>query len=106
MIASARTIAALSLMPLTVLVLSPSPASALPPVEDQPEEVLRTEIITGARSPIDGKPLTAAEYAQLQTELGTAPPSEGQVSIKVVRTVNLLRLRRFLKTVLPFVPIR
>jgi hypothetical protein len=41
---------------------------ALPPPEDLPEEILRTEIITEARSPIDGQPLTAAEYAQLQTQ--------------------------------------
>ena len=39
---------------------------ALPPPEDTPEEVLRTEIFLTARSPVDGKPLTAAEYAQLQ----------------------------------------
>ncbi|NET51390.1 MAG: hypothetical protein F6K09_22505, partial [Merismopedia sp. SIO2A8] len=45
------------------------PALSLPQPEDLPEEVLRTEIITEARSPIDGKPLTAAEYAQLQAQL-------------------------------------
>ena len=38
----------------------------LPPPEDTHEEILRTEIITEARSPIDGELLTAAEYAQLQ----------------------------------------
>lgn len=40
-----------------------SEAIALPPPEDVPEEILRTEIITEARSAIDGQPLTAAEYA-------------------------------------------
>ncbi len=42
---------------------------ALPPPEDTPEEILRTQIIIEARSPIDGKPLNAAEYIQLQAPL-------------------------------------
>lgn len=82
------------------------PLLALPSPEDKPEEVLRTEIITGARSPIDGRPLSAAEYAELQTEIATAPPGRPQVSVKVRRTINLLRIRRFIKTILPFVPIK
>ena len=41
----------------------------LPPPEDTPEEILRTEIITEARSPINGELLTAAEYAELQALL-------------------------------------
>ncbi|PLZ22593.1 hypothetical protein CBP28_20550, partial [Fischerella thermalis WC559] len=48
--------------------------AALPPAEDIPEEILRTEIILAARSPIDGKPLSAADYAQLQAQLQQAPP--------------------------------
>lgn len=83
-----------------------STARALPPPEDLPEEVLRTEIITGARSPIDGQPMTAAEYADLQAQLQVAPPSRPQVSRKVEKTVNLLKLRKFLKTVFPVLPIR
>ena len=43
---------------------------ALPPPEDIPEEILRTQIITEARSPYDGSPLTAAEYAEIQGRLG------------------------------------
>ena len=81
-------------------------ASALPPPEDLPEEVLRTEIITGARSPIDGKPMTAAEYADLQAQVQVAPPSRPELSRKVEKTVNLLRLRKFLKTFFPVLPIR
>lgn len=102
----ANRLIALCLISCTESLTSHTPAIALPPPEDKPEEVLRAEIITGARSPIDGRPLTAAEYAQLQTELQTAPPSDPQLSPKVKRTVNLLRLRRFIKTVFPFIPIR
>jgi hypothetical protein len=89
------------------LVLAIAPAAvALPPPEDLPEEVLRTEIILGARSPIDGKPLSAAEYAELQATWATVPPQPPQVSRGVEKTVNLLKLRKFLKTFFPFVPIK
>ena len=49
-------------------------ALSLPPFEDIPEEILRTEIIIEARSPIDGKSLSAAEYAELQAKLQISPP--------------------------------
>jgi hypothetical protein len=81
------------------------PLLALPPPQDVPEEVLRGEIITGARSPIDGKPMTAAEYAQLQAELATAPPEKIELSPAIRKRVSLLRLRKILKTILPFLPI-
>jgi hypothetical protein len=79
-------------------------ALALPPLEDTPEEVLRTEIILEARSPVDGKPLTAAEYAQLQAQLQTRP-APPQLSPQVRDTIFLLRLRKAILTVLPFLPI-
>ena len=77
-------------------------AVSLPP-EEIPEEVWRTEIITEARSPVDGKPITAAEYAELQAQLQrrTAP----QLNPKVEGTIILLRLRRVIRTLLPFLPI-
>lgn len=80
------------------------PAIALPPPEEIPEEVLRTEIILAARSPVDGKPLTAAQYAELQSFLQSRrrPP---QLSSKVRDTVFLLRLRQALRTFIPFLPI-
>ncbi len=61
---------------LLCLFLLPTPAipfgiaslHALPPPEDVPEEILRTDIITEARSPTDGQPITPAEYAQLQLQ--------------------------------------
>jgi len=79
-------------------------ALALPPPEDTPEEVLRTEIFLTARSPIDGKPLTAAEYAQLQAKLQTrpAPPT---LNPQVREIVFLLQLRKAIRTFLPFLPI-
>ncbi len=78
------------------------PSPALPPPEDVPEEVLRTEIILEGRSPLDGQPLTAAEYAELQAQLqepGFAPP----INPKVRELLFLLRLRGFLNTILPLV---
>ncbi|NWF62249.1 MAG: hypothetical protein HXY43_24110 [Fischerella sp.] len=75
-------------------------AIALPPPEDTPEEILRTEIITAARSPIDGKPLTAAEYAQLQAQLQQAPPPK--LSPNIRQNIFLLNLRKALLQLFPF----
>ncbi len=77
------------------------PILALPPPDDLPEEVLRTEIITEARSPIDGEPLTAAEYAQLKAELAQreTPP---ELDPEIQQTVFLLQLLDFVRTVTPF----
>lgn len=88
----------------TWLVVSLQPAVSLPPPEDIPEEILRTEIIIEARSPIDGKPLTAAQYAQLQAHLQTRP-APPKLSPKVRDTIFLLRLRQVIRTFLPFLPI-
>jgi len=82
-------------------------AWALPPEEDIPEEILRTEIIIAARSPLDGKPISAADYAKLEVELQTIPPeSMPKVAREVRQIINLLRLRKFIKTFFPFIPIR
>jgi hypothetical protein len=81
-----------------------APALALPPPDDPPEEVLRTEIITDARSPIDGSPLTAAEYAELQTQLA-APNRTPELSPKVRQIIFLLQVRRTLLRFLPFLPL-
>lgn len=91
---------------LGLLLIGAEAGRALPPPEDIPEEVLRAEIITGARSPIDGKSLTAAEYAQLEAELATAPPEQIQLSPIITRNIRLLRLRRFIRTFFPFIPIK
>jgi len=75
-------------------------AIALPPPEDIPEEIARTEIITEARSPLNGSPVTAAEYAEQITSLRTAPhpPTAPQ---KFRDLVLLLQFRRFLRPFLP-----
>jgi hypothetical protein len=94
-----------ALLLLTGLILTIEPAQALPSPDDTPEEVLRSEIITGARSPIDGKPITASEYAQLQAELQEPGPSRPQVGRSLEKNLNLLRLRKFIKTFFPFLPV-
>jgi hypothetical protein len=73
---------------------------ALPPQEEIPEEILRTEIITTARSPVDGKPLSAGEYAQLQAQLQKVPPPK--LDPKIRDQVFLLRLRKTLLQLFPF----
>jgi hypothetical protein len=77
------------------------PALSLPPPEDVPEEVLRTEIIIEARSPIDGKPLTAAEYAQLKAQLAE-PSTPPELNPQIRQLIFLLRLRQLFRTVTPF----
>ena len=73
---------------------------ALPPPEETPEEVLRTEIITQARSPLTGERLSAAQYAELQERLAESPfPPE--LDSKVQQTIFLLQIRKFLETINP-----
>ncbi len=81
-------------------------ALALPPAMDTPEEVLRTEIILDARSPIDGQPMTPADYAELQNQLNTSVEQPIELSDKLVNTVKLLKLRKFVKKFLPFIPLK
>ena len=69
-------------------------------VPEIPEEILRTEIITEARSPINGETLTAAEYAQLEAELAIG--STPLLSAQIRRIIFLLEFRRGLKPILPF----
>lgn len=68
-----------------------------------PEEILRTEIILSARSPINGQPLTAAEYAELQTQLQTSPAPRLNASIR--DQIFLLRIRKAILQFLPFLDI-
>lgn len=79
---------------------SVEPAFSLPPAEDVPEEILRTEIFTEARSPVDGKPLTAAEYAELKAQLETAPTP--RLSSEVRHIIFQLRVRKLIRTIIPF----
>jgi hypothetical protein len=78
-------------------------ASNPPPVVDIPEEVLRTEIITEARSPIDGTPLSAAEFAELiikvEQQLDRDNAIAATKSPQIRELLFLVRLRGFLKSV-------
>lgn len=77
-------------------------AIAIPPPEDTPEEVLRTEIILEARSPLTGESLTAAQYAQLQEDLGrTETPL---LPSQIRELIFLLQIRRVVRPVIPFIP--
>lgn len=91
----------LGLAPLSLLLAYGGSGLALPPPEETPEEVLRTEIILEARSPLDGKPLTAAQYAQLQAQLAESPyPPE--LDSNVQELIFLLNVRKFLQILIPF----
>jgi hypothetical protein len=74
---------------------------ALPPPEDIPEEILRTEIIIEGRSPLDNQPLSAAEYAELQAQLAESkfPP---ELNSKLQHLIFILQLLKFVRTINPF----
>jgi hypothetical protein len=97
--------AGMTIVGLTAL---PVGADAVPVDLDLPEEVLRAEIITEGRSPIDGRALSATEFAQLVVEskqqLDRASAELGAGSSKIKETLFLLRLRGFLRSV--GIPIR
>lgn len=80
-----------------LLILGNKPGKALPPPEDIPEEILRTEIILEARSPIDGTALNPAEYAELQAQLQESG-FDPQLNSDVQELIFLLQLRKFIKT--------
>ncbi|AFY73033.1 hypothetical protein Syn7502_00913 [Synechococcus sp. PCC 7502] len=73
--------------------------------EDIPEEVLRTEIYTEARSPVDGSLLSAAEYIELGESLKQSIeniPPRFLVSDKLQYLIDLLKLRKLIRQVVPF----
>lgn len=84
----------------------PQGSMALPPPDEVPEEVLRTEVILDARSPIDGKPMTPAEYAVFQAEEEAPFRPPNQVSEKARETIGLLKLRKFIRRYVPVIPIK
>lgn len=75
--------------------------SALPPEDDIPEEILATEIIIEARSPIDNRPLTASEYALLQKEIATNP-FPPQINSELRQKIFLLKILKMIRTISPF----
>ena len=90
------------LLGISMVIASAMPTLSLPPPEDLPEEVLRTEIITEARSPVDGEWLTAAEYAELEAELQRNPELYNSISPQIRHTIFLLQIRRAVRSIAPF----
>ncbi len=83
----------------------PRATELLPPPEDTPEEVLQSEIYTDARSAVDGRHLTAAEYVEEGETLRAAvenQPPERLVSPQVREVIRLLKLRKAIRTFIPF----
>ena len=74
---------------------------ALPPPEDLPEEILRTEIILYGRSPIDNRALTAPEYVLEQEKIAQSSLTT-TIDPKIRELIFLLQVRKFLKTITPF----
>jgi hypothetical protein len=77
------------------------PRLPAPQAEEIPEEVARLQPIEHARSPEDNRLLTPAEYALLQEELQKAQETQA-VSPKLRQLILLLRVRKVLKTIVPF----
>ena len=77
-------------------------AQTLPPPDDIPEEVLRTEIILEGRSPVDGEALTATEYTELMTLLAENP-NPPQINAEIRNLIFLLKVLKMIKTFIPFI---
>ena len=86
---------------LTLTQFTINPSVSLPPPEDIPEEILRTQIITQGRSVLNGEPLTAAEYAKLEADLeeGKYPP---EIASQIRHIIFLLEIRSMINTFIPF----
>jgi hypothetical protein len=73
------------------------------PDADIPEEVLRAEIITEARSPISGKALSAQDFAELvvttKQQLDRDDAIAATMNPRFKEAVLLLRLRGFLRSI-------
>ncbi|WP_448598894.1 hypothetical protein [Thermoleptolyngbya sp.] len=73
---------------------------ALPPPEDVPEEVLRTQIVLEGRSPVTGEPLSAGDRATQQANRQTAIAEQPRaLPPEVQQIVMLLKLQRLLRPV-------
>ncbi len=84
------------------------PRSGLTQVEtvaqDVPEEMLQTQITTEANSSLTGLAQSATSSAneQKQLQVGTAAAVPPRLAPSIYRAVELLRLRKLLKSLLPF----
>ncbi len=87
---------------MVLLAFLPYPPSwALPPASEIPEEVLRAQPDLQARSPVDNQALTAGEALELQAAL-VARPETGSVSPEVEQLIFLLKLRKGVRELFPF----
>ncbi len=93
---------------LAVILTSLMPISSAHAAESEkmPEQVSAPVLVLELRSPLDGRLLTATEYADLQAEIDRLNEVAPQVSPKIRRLVGLLKFRKFIKRVLPIVPIK
>jgi len=86
---------------LATVLLNPYPTLAEPLIlEEIPEEILRTEIITTARSPLTGEPLSATEYAALEEQLKTQQ-GQPEADPTLETLLLLLQLRRLGESLVP-----
>jgi hypothetical protein len=60
-------------------------------------------VITEARSPLDGQPLSAAEYAALQEQLRD-PNIDAIANPDLAQLIQLLQIRRVVRPIIPFLP--
>jgi hypothetical protein len=68
-----------------------------------PEEMLQTQIITEANSPLTGLAQSASNNTKAQSQLQVAATEVlPRLAPSIYRTVELLRLRKLLKSLLPF----
>lgn len=72
--------------------------------QDVPEEMLQTQITTEANSPLTGLAQSATSRANEQKQLQGAVAAEvpPRLAPSIYRAVELLRLRKLLKSLLPF----
>lgn len=86
------------------------PLMALPPANDIPEEVLRSQLWNEAqggeiileRSPLNGQVLTIPEVLEKQAQADNPTRPEPKVAPILQQKILLLRLRKFLKSLIPF----
>ncbi|UFP95611.1 hypothetical protein [Gloeobacter morelensis] len=74
-----------------------------PPAEETPEEVLRLEEPGYGNSAVSGERLSLGDYARLQSQLQEAQKTEPQISPQLQNLIFLLRIRKFLRTFVPFI---
>jgi len=96
-------------LPVLAVILTsfmPTSSAYAAEIEKMPEHVSAPILVLDLRSPLDGRLLTATEYADLQAEIDRLNEVPPQVSPKIRRLVGLLKFRKFIKRVLPIAPIK